>query len=42
MEDLNLKGAYLKKMLKIFEESTKDLINKFNNFKEGLNKDEIE
>lgn len=40
MDDLKARGGYLKKMLKMFDDNTEDLINKMSSFKDGLNEDE--
>ncbi|KAL4508177.1 hypothetical protein ABPG72_021550 [Tetrahymena utriculariae] len=40
IEDLKVRGGYLKKMLKMFDDNTEDLINKLSSFKDGMNEDE--
>lgn len=42
MEDLKSRGGFLKKMLKMFDDNTEELIGKMSSFKDGLDEDEEE
>lgn len=42
MEDFKSRGGFLKKMFKIFDDNTEDLILKMNNFKNGYDEDDEE
>lgn len=40
MDDFKSRGQFLKKMLKMFDENTEDLMSKMSSFRDGDNDDE--